>query len=148
MPKLEWAAALLLLSENQPRSSCGRLIFALCLELHPLIEWFGDESRPHVRWRSEGNNRSHSHAHTWDPDSLGFSRPPLGISSGRIGTVAKLSARCPPHAQPWPSQVGSLFIVYVLIGGLLGFSYDLIHQQFIKVRALTAPLASGVCAVR
>ena len=62
--------------------------------------------------------------------------------------VAKLSARCPPHAQPWPSQVGSLFIVYVLVGGLLGFSYDLIHQQFIKVRALTAPLASGVCAVR
>ena len=44
--------------------------------------------------------------------------------------------------------MGSLFIVYVLIGGLLGFSYDLIHQQFIKVRALTAPLASGVCAVR
>ena len=44
--------------------------------------------------------------------------------------------------------MGSLFIVYVLVGGLLGFSYDLIHQQFIKVRARTAPLASGVCAVR
>ena len=82
------------------------------------------------------------------PRLAGLQQAAPGISRGRIGKLAKLSARCPPHAQPWPSQVGSLFIVYVLVGGLLGFSYDLIHQQFIKVRARTAPLASGVCAVR
>ena len=41
-----------------------------------------------------------------------------------------------------PKQVGGVFAIYILTGGVLGFSYDLIHQQFIKARA---PVISLVC---
>ena len=40
-----------------------------------------------------------------------------------------------------------MFALYVLTGGLLGFSYDLIHQQFIKAR-LRKPLCSQAALPR
>merc|ERR1712166_642184 len=34
-----------------------------------------------------------------------------------------------------------MFAIYILTGGILGFSYDLIHQQFIKV---TSSMTMGI----
>ena len=38
-------------------------------------------------------------------------------------------------------DVGAVFALYILTGGILGFSYDLIHQQFIKV---TSSMSMGI----
>ena len=38
-------------------------------------------------------------------------------------------------------NVGAVFALYILTGGILGFSYDLIHQQFIKV---TSSMSMGI----
>jgi len=44
------------------------------------------------------------------------------------------------HDESRPN-VGAMFAIYILTGGLLGFSYDLIHQQFIKV---TSSMSMGI----
>jgi len=69
---------------SSPTCVLTTLVFALALELNPLMQWFGDESR---------------------------------------------------------GQVGLTFFLYLLAGGALGFCYDLIHQQFIKV---TSSMSMGI----
>ena len=44
------------------------------------------------------------------------------------------------HDESRPN-VGAVFALYILTGGILGFSYDLIHQQFIKV---TSSMSMGI----
>jgi drug/metabolite transporter (DMT)-like permease len=51
-----------------------------------------------------------------------------------------------PHIKEWFADesrpnVGAMFALYILVGGLLGFTYDLVHQQFIKV---TSSMSMGI----
>ena len=42
---------------------------------------------------------------------------------------------------PLRPAVGATFFLYIMTGGLLGFTYDLVHQQFIKV---TSSMSMGI----
>mgnify|MGYP004286340037 CR=1 FL=1 len=59
---------------------------------------------------------------------------------GQGATVAGIEVLLDPEHEG-RIYIGGIFALYILTGGMLGFCYDLIHQQFIKV---TSSMSMGI----